>query len=219
MSDLAARLAELSPRRRELLLRQLGQPQGDAQLARIPRRPRTTDRFPLSFSQLREWILDQIDPGSSAYNMPGAVRIEGPFDSGLFLRVAAEIVDRHESLRTTFVTTEGEPLQVVAARGPVQVPLIDLQVLPAPVRQAEGERVAELERKLPFDLSRGPLLRLEILAISPAEHVLLFTMHHIISDGWSLGVFSREIAALYMAFAAGLASPLPELPVQYPDYA
>jgi amino acid adenylation domain-containing protein len=237
LNDLTTRLAELSPKRRELLLRQIEKKRQAAGPAggpeRIPRQPRnagregmgstvgmgSTDRFPASFSQLREWILDQLDPGTGAYNIPGGMRVDGPLDLAVFGRVVDEIVRRHEALRTTFAATAEEPVQVIAPELRVAVPLVDLQALPAASRETEAERLTSLMQRLPFDLARGPLLRLGVLRLEPRVHIALFTMHHIVSDGWSVGIFLRELFVLYEAFSRGVASPLPELPVQVPDFA
>ncbi|HSF42274.1 MAG TPA: amino acid adenylation domain-containing protein [Thermoanaerobaculia bacterium] len=219
MTDLAARLAGLSPKKRELLLRQLARKQGEPAPERIPRRERTTDRFPLSFSQLREWILVQLEPHTPAYNIPGGARVHGPLDPAVFARSIREIVRRHEALRTTFAETGGEPVQVIAPPGEFPVPRIDLAALPPEAREAEAARLTAFEQALPFDLARGPLLRVALVRLAPEDHLALFTMHHIISDGWSLGVFRRELGALYAAFSRGLPSPLPPLPLQYADFA
>ncbi|HKV08230.1 MAG TPA: amino acid adenylation domain-containing protein [Thermoanaerobaculia bacterium] len=219
MTDLAARLAGLSPKKRELLLKQLAKKQGEPAPERIPRRERTTDRFPLSFSQLREWILVQLEPHTPAYNIPGGARVHGPLDPGVFEASVREIVRRHETLRTTFAETGGEPVQVIAPEGKLAVPRIDLSALPAELREIEAARLTAFEQALPFDLARGPLLRVALVRLAPEDHLALFTMHHIISDGWSLGVFRRELAVLYDAFSRGLSSPLPPLPLQYADFA
>ena len=219
MTDLAARLAGLSPKKRELLLRQLAKKQGEPAPERIPRRERTTDRFPLSFSQLREWILVQLEPHTPAYNIPGGARVLGPLDPAVFEASVREIVRRHETLRTTFAETGGEPVQVIAPPGEFLVPRIDLSALPPDAREAEAARLTAFEQALPFDLARGPLLRVALVRLAPEDHLALFTMHHIISDGWSLGVFRRELVALYDAFSRGLPSPLPPLPLQYADFA
>jgi amino acid adenylation domain-containing protein len=225
VNDLTTRLAELSPKRRELLLRQIEKkrqavgPAGGAP-ERIPRQPRRAPgHFPVSFSQLREWILDQLDPGTGAYNIPGGMRVDGPLDLAVFGRVVDEIVRRHEALRTTFLATAGEPVQVVAPELHVAVPLVDLQALPAALREREAARLSSLMQRLPFDLARGPLLRLGVLRLEPRVQLVLFTLHHIMSDGWSGGIFLREMFVLYEAFSRGAASPLPELPVQVPDFA
>ncbi|HVR99133.1 MAG TPA: amino acid adenylation domain-containing protein [Thermoanaerobaculia bacterium] len=188
---------------------------------RIPRQPRTLgepDHFPVSFSQLREWILHQIEPDSPAYNIPGGVRATGPLSIPRLNAAVQEIVRRHETLRTHFEGSGGEPVQVVAPRLEVLVPLVDLDGLPEPLREPLARQLAQANLAQPFALARGPLLRLLLVRLSPAEHLVLFVMHHIISDGWSVGVFSRELTALYAASVAGLPSPLPELPVQYADF-
>ncbi|MEA2605210.1 MAG: hypothetical protein QOF89_6202 [Acidobacteriota bacterium] len=228
MSDISARLAGLSPQRRELLLRQLAARQAPAAADRIPRQPRSpeapqdTGRFPLSFSQLREWLLEQLDPGTPAYNMPGGARVLGPLDLDALRRSVGEIVRRHESLRTTFEPGAGEPVQVVASMIRVEIPLLDLSALPPQAREAEAARLVAAERRLPFDLARGPLLRFFVLRLGPEDHLAPFSMHHIVSDGWSIGLFFQELVALYEAFSTGAAStvsPLLELPIQYPDFA
>jgi amino acid adenylation domain-containing protein len=221
VSDLSSRLAELSPKQRELLLRQLEKRQVTSAPApaRIPRQPRTGQPFPVSFSQLREWILDQLEPGSAAYNIPGATRIEGPFHPRVYAAALNGIIQRHEVLRTTFSVADGEPVQVVTPELRIEAPVIDLEALPEAAREIEAARRVGLEQQLPFDLARGPLLRSGVVRLGPRDHIAFFTMHHIISDGWSVGVFYRELATLYEAFAAGRPSPLPELPVQYADFA
>src|SRR5947209_6245233 len=205
MSDISARLAGLSPRRRELLLRQLAAQQAPA-ADRIPRQPRDAQgagRFPLSFSQLREWLLEQLDPGTPAYNLPGGARVLGPLDLAALRRAVGEIVRRHESLRTTFQPAPagaGEPVQVVAPAAAVDgndVPLLDLSALPPAVRETESGRLIAAERRLPFDLGRGPLLRLFVLRLGPEDHLAPSSMHHVISDGWSTGLFFAELAGLY----------------------
>ncbi|HEY2740280.1 MAG TPA: amino acid adenylation domain-containing protein, partial [Thermoanaerobaculia bacterium] len=176
--------------------------------------------LPLSFAQQRLWFLDRLEPGSGLYNIPLAVRLRGAVDPGLLRRIFAEVVRRHEVLRTTFDfdAQAGEPVQVIAAPFLPELPVIDLVGLPdLNARQAQSLAGAEAQR--PFDLRAGPLLRLTLLRLAAEEHVLLITLHHIISDGWSTGVLLREIGVLGAAFAAGRPSPLPELPVQYADFA
>jgi amino acid adenylation domain-containing protein len=179
--------------------------------------PRDGNR-PLSFAQQRLWFLDQLMPGS-AYNSPGAFRIESAIDVALAERIVNEIVRRHEVLRTTFHSMAGEPFQVVAPVLTVPVVVVDLSNLSEPKREAEVRRLATEEAQRPFDLSQGPLLRVTLLRLGDHEHVFLVTMHHIISDGWSIGVFIREAVALYGALSNGAPSPLAELPIQYTDFA
>ncbi len=194
---------------------------GQAEAAgRIPRLPRDRRRFPASASQLREWVLDRLQPGTGAYNVPGGGRVLGPADLAVLERSIQEIVRRHESLRTTFTAgTEGEPVQVVAPELRIPVPVIDLSTLPDEARESEARRVSASEWNAPFDLERGPLARAAVVRLSGREHLLLVTLHHIVADGWSMAIFYRELAALYEAFAVGSPSPLPDLPVQYADYA
>ncbi|MFY9822483.1 MAG: amino acid adenylation domain-containing protein [Thermoanaerobaculia bacterium] len=222
MSDISTRLAGLSPRKRELLLRQLAARQAPGAAERIPRQARDTNQFPLSFSQLREWLLELLDPGTPAYNLPGGARVLGALDLDALRRSVGEIVRRHESLRTTFQpdpSGSGEPVQIVSSEAGVDVPLLDLSALPPAVRDAEAARLIAAERRLPFDLGAGPLLRFFVLRLGPEDHLAPFSMHHIVSDGWSIALLYGELVALYEAFSTGAPSPLPELPVQYADFA
>jgi amino acid adenylation domain-containing protein len=174
--------------------------------------------FPASFAQQRLWFLDQFQPGSPFYNIPVAVRIRGALQAEALEQSVQEIVRRHETLRTTFAMMDGEPMQVIYPLMSIAVSRVDLQELPAEQREAESYRLAIAEAQRPFNLARGPLLRVTLLRLGDKDHVLLLTMHHIISDGWSMGVFVREMVALYEAFSKGRPSPLPELPLQYADF-
>ncbi|MEA2693226.1 MAG: hypothetical protein QOJ16_2613, partial [Acidobacteriota bacterium] len=185
----------------------------------LPRDAQGVRRGPLSFAQERLWLIDQIEPGNIAYNVPSALRLRGRLAPGLLARTLGEIVRRHETLRTTYAAGEGGPVQVVAPPSPLALPGIDLGSLPAAAREAEARRLALAEVDRPFDLREGPLLRLQLLRLGEEEHLLLATLHHIATDGWSNGIFVRELTALYAAFSQGLPSPLPELPVQYADFA
>jgi amino acid adenylation domain-containing protein/FkbH-like protein len=184
----------------------------------IPPAPAGED-LPLSFSQERLWFLEQLDPGNPAYNLPSAVLVTGEADPAVFAGVLNEIVRRHAALRTTFMPAAGRPRQIVHESLPVGFPVIDLAELPPSAREEETVRVAIEDARRPFDLERGPLLRALLLRRGAAEHVLILDMHHIVSDAWSMGVFLTEVAALYPALAEGRPPRLPELPVQYPDYA
>jgi amino acid adenylation domain-containing protein len=175
--------------------------------------------LPLSFAQQRLWFLDQLQPGGDAYNVPVAARLNGPLDAAALARVLTEVVRRHESLRTTFREEDGEPAQVIHDAAPVALPVEDLCAFAEAERESEARRLAAEEARRPFDLSAGPLLRARLLKLSEEEHVLLFTMHHIVTDGWSMGILVNEVATLYTAFLKGEESPLPELPVQYADFA
>ncbi len=211
-------LSRLSPEKRALLalkLRDKAKRAGEKQT--IPRRE-TSDPVALSFAQQRLWFLDQLNPGSASYNMPVAVRLRGRLDVAAMEQTLSELVRRHESLRTTFQSSDGQPVQVIAKPEPFKLPVIDLCGLAEDEREAEALRLADEEARRPFDLSAGPLLRVTLLRLSDAEHVALYTMHHIISDSWSVNVMLKEMAALYGAFVEGRPSPFEELPIQYADY-
>jgi amino acid adenylation domain-containing protein len=173
----------------------------------------------LSFAQERLWFLDRLQPGSSLYNLPTVLRLAGLLDRPALARSLGEIVRRHEALRTTFETIGGEPRQVLGPARPVSVPVVDLAGVPAARREPEARRLAVAESLQPFDLTSGPLLRTTFLRLAEEEGLVLFNLHHIVGDGWSTGLLVGEIATLYRAFVAGGGPPLPELPLQYADFA
>ena len=217
-ADLQRRIASLSVEQRVELERRL---LASAQLARgragIPRRgPGHT--WPMSFGQQRLWVLHQLEPTSIAYNLPSATRIEGPLDAEVLRQSVDALVERHESLRTTFATREGEPVQVIGPPAPVQLPFVDLAALGSEERGAELARQLGEEARAPFDLARDLMIRGRLFRLAPEEHVLALTLHHIASDGLSGGILDRELAALYTASAAGRPAALPPLPIQYADY-
>ncbi|HEX2094411.1 MAG TPA: amino acid adenylation domain-containing protein, partial [Longimicrobiaceae bacterium] len=209
----------LSPDRQRLfalLLREEEVETGSSQ----PIRPREgKDDPPLSFAQQRLWLLDRMEPGNPVYNVPAALRLRGALDAAALERALGELVRRHESLRTVFAEREGEAVQVIRSDLPVRVPVADLRRPGAAARGAAARRLAREEAVRAFDLARGPLLRALAVRTGEAEWVLLFTMHHIVSDAWSVEVLVDEVSALYEAFRAGRPSPLPALPIQYADYA
>nr|QEO74808.1 condensation domain-containing protein [uncultured bacterium] len=223
MTDVSKLLGELTPEQWKLLqlrLKKKQSAQGEPEKAgRIPRRDPGQQELPLSFSQQRLWFLDQWEPGNPAYNMFAAFRLEGTLDPASLARAIEEIVRRHESLRTTFTSEAGRPWQVVSAPGPVPLPLADLSGLPPGQAAAEVRGLGAAHAGRSFDLERGPLLRITLVRLAPAEHWVLLAVHHIVSDGWSMGVFNRELATLYAAFLKEAPSPLPPLAIQYPDYA
>jgi amino acid adenylation domain-containing protein/non-ribosomal peptide synthase protein (TIGR01720 family)/FkbM family methyltransferase len=178
-----------------------------------------TGELPLSFAQQRLWFLHQLEPESSAYNSPKVLAFHGPLDAGLLAAALTGVARRHEVLRTSFPASEGEPMQRIAPPAPVALPVVDLAALPAVPRGAEARRLARREAERPFDLARELPLRVTLLRLEEEERHLLFTLHHIASDAWSLGILVREVSALYRAFAAGQPPALPALPVQYADYA
>ena len=173
----------------------------------------------LSFAQQSLWLLDQLDPGNPAYNIPSALQLIGQLNVPVLGSALSEIERRHEALRTTFSSVDGQPRQVIHPTEFLQLPLIDLRELAPAERQAEATRLIAEEALRSFDLSRGPLFRASLLRLEERKHVLVLTMHHIISDGWSSSVFWRELSQLYPAFLDGQASPLGELAIQYADYA
>ncbi|HSF38933.1 MAG TPA: condensation domain-containing protein, partial [Thermoanaerobaculia bacterium] len=203
LSDLAARVEAA---------RRAGTPASVPPLRPVPRE----GDLPLSFAQERLWFIDQLEPGSPLYNVAAALRVSGPLDSGVLARTLGEIVRRHEALRTVFAARAGSPVQVIMPAEPFRLPVVDLSGLPEAEKPALTLAAEESAR--PFDLARGPLLRALLLRLGEADHAVLLTMHHIASDGWSMGVLVREVAALYPAFAARRPSPLPALPVQYADF-
>jgi amino acid adenylation domain-containing protein len=207
MSDLSQRIADLAPEKRALLELRLNQ-QGGA-----------FNTFPLSFAQERLWFLDQLEPGSPLYTIPAMVRLRGVLDLAALERGLNELVQRHETLRTTFTTVEGRPVQAVATALELPLPVIDLCDCPERGREDEAMRLADAEIQRPFDLSNGPLLRATLLRLADDDQMLLLTMHHIASDGWSMGVLVRELIALYQAGVMRQPAQLPALPLQYADYA
>ncbi|MDB4994866.1 MAG: pcbAB, partial [Myxococcaceae bacterium] len=193
---------------------------GQRALAAIPRRARTDAPLALSFAQERLWFLDQLEPGNAAYNIPGALRLSGRIDATALERAIAEVVRRHEALRTTFdVSPSGDVAQVIHLDARVPLTRVDVHGLAMAAREERARSEAVREASTPFDLKAGPLLRATLLELADDDHVLLFTLHHIVADGWSLGALVREVTALYAAFVAGAPSPLADLPIQYADYA
>jgi amino acid adenylation domain-containing protein len=195
--------------------------------ARPVRAPRDGD-LPLSSPQERLWFLDRLMPGNPFYNLAGGVLLSGPLDAAALRAALAAMARRHETLRTGFPEAGGRPVQRIAPEVEVALPVADLTALPAAARAAAAGRIAAERAGQPFDLARPPLLRATLLRLGARdkpenpeepEHALLYTIHHIISDAWSMGVLTREIALLYGAFAAGEPPPLSPLPLQYADYA
>ncbi|HEX2203635.1 MAG TPA: amino acid adenylation domain-containing protein, partial [Longimicrobium sp.] len=181
--------------------------------------PTSPDVFPQSFAQQRLWFLQQVDPESAAYNLAVGFRMEGRLDAAALARTLTEVARRHETLRTVFAGGEPHPVQVVLPPATVPLPIVDLGALPPEAREAEAARRGVEEARRPFDLARGPLFRALLLRLGEERHLLYLSMHHVVTDGWSLGVLFRELGALYGAFARGEPSPLGELEVQYADFA
>ena len=193
--------------RRALLRRLLQQPDAAPRVA------------PMSFAQERLWFLDQLVPGNPFYNVDAAVRLQGALDVAALERSLETISARHETLRTTFGSVEGRPSQFVHPRSDLRLTHIDIGHLVDDERTREAVRLVRSEARRPFDLARGPVLRATLLRLAQDDHILLVTMHHIVSDGWSMGVFISELATLYNGHRAGESPRLPALPIQYADYA
>ena len=175
--------------------------------------------FPASFAQQRMWFLDQLDPGRPTYNVTIAIRLEGRLRVPVLERTIGEIIRRHEILRTTFELSDGQPVQIVSPFRRFMFPTVDLRMLDAPRREVEAERLMSEEAATPFDLHAGPLFRARLLCLDEKEHILLVNSHHGITDTWSQEIFERELTAIYEAYCAGGECPLPELGLQYGDFA
>ncbi len=218
MDSIYRKMAELSPEKRKLFLRMLEKEGVDIKKYIIPG-DRNRDSYPLSFAQERLWFLEQFNPGSAIYTVPGSVRLMGPLDIPALEKSINRIVSRHETLRTAFASEEGKPVQIIRPRLDISIPLEDYSHLPPEQREEKLLQFALRETGRPFDLSGGPLIRANLVRLSSTEHVLILGIHHIVSDGWSLGVFFRELYRLYQSYTRGEQCRLPELPVQYVDFA
>lgn len=180
--------------------------------------PRDGD-LSVSFAQQRLWFLDRLEPGDVSYNVPWTIRMSGPLDVEALRRSLEAVVARHESLRTTFASRNGQPVQIIGSTAPLPLETVDISGHPVHEREVEAERVAVEEARDPFDLEKGPLIRVRLVKLDGMDHLLLLTTHHIVSDAWSLDLLFRELAALYKGLCEKRKISLPELPVQYPDYA
>jgi hypothetical protein len=198
------------------LLQQASQfKQASPQLKRV----RRDSVLPLSFAQQRLWFLEQLVPGNPFYNIPAAIRLTGQLDFTALQQAFNAIAQRHEALRTNFAKVDGEPAQIISSNVNISLPIVDLQHLPFIERQVVAGQIATEESQRPFNLANDLLLRVKLLQLDETEYVLLLNLHHIVADGWSLGVLIRELSALYTAFSTNQSSPLPELPIQYADFA
>ncbi|MFP5264068.1 MAG: amino acid adenylation domain-containing protein [Blastocatellia bacterium] len=229
MADLEKLAESLTPKKRELLellLKERREKAGQKTESssekpaadRIPRRQQFSPA-PVSFAQQRLWFIDQLDPGTPAFNIPAAVRIRGPLDVKVLERCFAEIVKRHETLRTSFGSEDGTPVQIIAEHAEFSVPVVDLRGLPADQRMNTVQRHITRDCQRSFDLKRCPLMRATLARMEQDDQVLILMMHHIIGDVWSVRVVMRELAAFYKAFGSDSLPSLPELPIQYADYA
>ena len=200
----------------KLLLKKKGIQHGGGET--IPRRPEAASA-PLSFAQTRLWFLSQLEGGNNSYNIPCMLNLSGTLDLACLQQALEAILRRHEALRTRFVTVDGEPVQVVDAAAVLSFVRLDMDALPENERMDAAKREADEASGQPFDLANGPLLRCHLWRANAQSHLLLINMHHIVSDGWSIARFTKELAALYGAFLHGQPDPLPALPIQYPDFA
>jgi amino acid adenylation domain-containing protein len=217
--DIAQDIADLSGEQRELLELLLREGKVDASRLPITRLGGDVKSPPLSFAQQRLWFFEQLTPGTPIYNIFAGVRLRGALNAMTLRQCFAEVARRHEVLRATFKTVDGQPSQVIEADAPLDFRIVDLTGLPEAEREPQARRLAARESQRPCDLARGPLLRVVLLRCDEREHILLLTMHHIVGDAWSLGILVEEVAALYDAFNEGRLSPLAELPIQYADFA
>ncbi len=217
MDPLADRLARLSPQQLALLM-QRARALAPAAATAIPRRT-GPGPWPLSFAQQRLWFIQQLDPRGTAYNEVRATRLDGVLNADALQRALDTVVERHEALRTVFVVRDGEPVQEVVEGMRVVMEPVDARHLSPAEREAEAVRRTRAEQERPFDLATGPLMRAVLLRVGADRHVLILSMHHVVSDGWSRGVIVSEISAAYTALVQGEQPQLPALPVQYPDYA
>ncbi|HKN82931.1 MAG TPA: condensation domain-containing protein, partial [Pyrinomonadaceae bacterium] len=219
MSTASRGAFELSAKRRALLdalLSEQGIDTPDAE--RISRREEVGPA-PLSFAQQRLWFFDQFEPGNPAYNLVSTVLLQGKLDTVALERAFSEVTRRHEALRTTFDTRDGEPVQIIAPPKPLRLQVIDVTHLAESERERTVQNLIHQQTQASFDLKRGPLLRITLVRLPDDEHVLLLGMHHIVSDAWSMGVLIGEVVALYEGYAAGREVTLPPLPIQYADFA
>src|SRR5215208_4504315 len=217
--DITTRKSKLSTARQVLLNMRLSGIANPAAKLPLGPRPMRQPLAPLSFSQQRLWFLDQLQPGNAFYNISRNFLLKGPLEIQALEQSLNQIIKRHEIPRTSFKNVEGHPVQIISPPQHLNLIVVNLEDHNEEDREAKSySLIAELASQ-PFDLGHGPLMRVKLLRLSDEEHVLVLAMHHIISDGWSAGVFFKELSALYAAYAAGEESPLPELPVQYADYA
>ncbi len=217
MHDLAERIAGLSAEERALLELMLAEDEIRSPAPQISRR--ATETAPLSFAQERLWFLEQLVPGTPLYTMPGALQLSGPLDPSLLRQSLNALVVRHEALRTSFGSVDDQPIQQVCKALDLDLPLLDLTALPASDRPAALQQLISVEAGTLFDLARGPLIRTTLVRLAPDDHVLLVTLHHLIADGWSLGILLHDLTVLYTAFINSRPAPLAELPLQYADFA
>ncbi|MBV9110940.1 MAG: non-ribosomal peptide synthetase, partial [Gemmatimonadetes bacterium] len=213
MSDRLAGLAAEKRRQLETRLRMARDAAAGGDASAIRARPRPDGVAPLSFAQHRQWVLEQLQPGTATWNVQGAVRLRGALDVAALGRTFDALRERHESLRTVFARRGGQPVQRIRPFAAVPLPAEPMAGL------AEAEEAAAAEFRAGFDLAAEPPFRVRLLRVAADDHVLVMTLHHVICDGWSMGIITRELAELYGAFAAGAPNPLAPQALQYADFA
>ena len=219
MKDISQRLANLSPAKRALLEQQLQKKALQKNKKNIISPRINFQEAPLSFSQEPMWLLDQLEPGNSAYNRPTNISLTGKLNVAALEQSLNEIIRRHEILRTSFDQIHGKPFQKINPNITFKLPIVELSNLNDENKEIEVQNLAIEEAQQTFDLTQAPLIKAKLLRLHEQEHILLLTMHHIVFDGWSMGVLLKELAAIYEAFSTGKPSSLPELPIQYADFA
>ena len=219
--NLLEKIKDLSPEKRALLEKMLAKKRETVDLTKmkIGRFARQPEGEPLSFAQQRLWFLDQLDPHNPSYNIADAVRLEGVIDPAVLKEALMRLVERHESLRTTFAMVDEDPVQIIAVAPTLDFEVVSLVDLPSDAGDMRVRALVDREAATPFDLAVGPLFRTRLILLAEREAVLVLNMHHIISDGWSMGILIQELGAIYQALAAGQPIRLPELPIQYADFA
>ena len=218
MADISNRIGSLSADKLKQLMKKLDKNKGDdIRFKAIKKIERNSNVFKQSFTQQRQWFLEQLMPGAVS-NVPQAMRITGDLSIEFLEKSINEIIKRHESLRTTFKVVDGEPSQIIHEYKEVKLDIMDLSSYPDEAREAEAMRIAKAEAIQPFDIAIGPLLRNKLIKMGEQEYIFIINMHHIISDGWSFGVAINELATLYNSYKNNQGKSLPELPIQYVDY-
>jgi amino acid adenylation domain-containing protein/non-ribosomal peptide synthase protein (TIGR01720 family) len=223
-TDLAAQIAALPPEKRAALLAKLREQEKGKQKERkeaeaIPQVARGAEGYELSFAQQRLWFLNQFDQESAEYNIPIGYRLRGEIDPKLLRRALLLLIDRHESLRTVFRATDGEPRQVILPSAEIALPVVDLRPRHQEVREKDARFEMSVDARRPFDLQNGPVIRGTLFQVEDREFLLYLNVHHITFDGWSNGILIRELKAIYEALARGASSELPPMPIQYLDFA
>ncbi|MEW6730834.1 MAG: amino acid adenylation domain-containing protein, partial [Acidobacteriota bacterium] len=221
MSDRSDQSQNLPPQKRVLFEMLLNERRQQRKLAQIPVRSARSESgiYPLSFSQQRLWFLDHLYPGLTVYNILAAVRLSGNLDLAALEKSLNEILRRHEALRTAFPTIDGQPVQKISSVGGLDLPIVDLSTLSLYEREVKVREIAQQESAYPFNLTEAPLLRVKLIRLAEWEQIFLLTVHHIVSDQWSIDVLVKELTTLYSAYINNQPSPLAELPVQYVDFA